>query len=1048
MDSRFFIDRPVFASVIAIVVVLAGLVAYRALPVARFPEVAPPTVKVKAMYPGADARTVSETVAQPIEEEINGVEGMLYMSSTCSGNGEYALDVIFESGTDGDMAAVRVQNRVSMAEAKLPEAVRRQGVTTKKASSSMIFGLSLISPDGRYDDTYLGNYAALELRDELARLPGVGEVEILGPSAYAMRIWLDPGKLQARGLSGADVARAIREQNVQVAAGQLGQPPQPSEQAFQYTVHVKGRLTDPEEFGAIVVKGDPEAGLVRVRDVARVELGIEQYDVSSRLFGRPSVLLAIYRLPGANLVEVIDRVQAKLAELEPAYPEGLEHYVALDMSRFVRASIGEVKKTLLITAALVVFVIVLFLQNWRASVIPAITIPVSLIGTFSVMALLGFSINMVTLFGLVLAIGIVVDNDIVVVENTMRHIEAGLEPKEAAIRAMREGTSPIIAMTLVLMAVFVPVAFVGGITGGLYRQFALTIAASAAFSGINALTLSPALCALFLKKPKGRKNPFSRAFNSVFAKTTRGYTRFVGMVARRSAIAFVLYLALAGAGVAGFLQLPTGFVPNEDEGVAFMHVQLPDGASRERVLEVIEELEVAIESVDGVEYAALVNGLSLFDGAPASNYATAVISLDHWSLRRTPELQLDAVVARLWEEARAIEDAHIVVFTPPPIVGIGIAGGFKLELEDRGGVGYAALAEQAAEMARLAEEQPTLGGVFTSFRASTPQRFLDIDRDKVKRLGIPLSAVFGALETNVGTYYVNDFNRFGKTYQVRLQDEPSFRDEAEDIGRLRVPLPGGRAVPLSTLLEVREEFGPSFVKRHNMYPCASIGGMAIRGASSGDALALMESIAEATLPPTMDVEWTEMSFQERRSSGQAGLLLLLSVAFVFLVLCAQYEDWFLPLAVILAVPFGLLGTVIAVLIGGMSVNVYVQIGLVMLIALASKNAILIVEFARELRAQGKSIIAAAVEAARLRFRPVLMTAFTFILGAFPLVIASGAGAVSRRAIGSAVFGGMLAATILGVVFVPAFFVLLRSGAERLFRRRFLPQSATPGTPRS
>ncbi len=1030
MSSRFFIERPVFASVIAIVIVIAGLVAYLDLPVARYPDISPPTVKVKAVYPGANAKVVADTVAQPIEEQINGVQDMLYMYSNCANTGEYELTVVFEIGTDLDMASVRVQNRVNMAEPMLPEDVRRQGVTTKKESTNLALLISLTSPDGRFDLQYLSNYASIFIKDELARLKGVGDVHIFGAGDYSMRVWLDPDKLKARGLTGLDVANAIREQNVQVAAGMIGQPPAPTDQDFQYVVNVKGRLSDPAEFGNIVVKAEGHGRLVRIKDVARVELGTQIYDSSAQSDGNVCAALGIYQLPGSNLVEVVERVKARLDELSPGFPEGMEHVLSIDMTLSVKESMAEVKETILIAAALVLLVILVFLQDWRATLIPAITIPVSLIGTFAVMSALGFSLNMVTLFGIVLAIGIVVDDAIVVVENAVRHINTyGRSPKEAAIEAMKEVSSPIVAMTLVLMAVFIPVAFVGGITGELYRQFALTIAASAAISGINALTLSPALCAIFLRKPKGRGNVLSRAFNWSFGKTTGAYAAVAGLAVRRSLIAMVLYLGMAAAGSWGYVKLPTGFLPTEDEAIVFLHVQLPDGTSKQRAQETIEQVNESLAQMEGIEHYVMINGYSLLDSGATSNICTGLLTLTHWDERQAPHLQLDPIVGRLFGEFGQLQDASVFVFTPPPVMGLGIAGGFKAELQDRAGVGYDALQTMAEDVVEAANTQSQLQGVFTSFRATTPQRFVDIDRDKVKSLGLPLSSVFAALQANFGSFYVNDFNKFGKTYQVRLQAEPDARNQNSDVGRLEVPGRGGRMIPLSTLVNVTDDFGPQFVRRHNMYPCASISGRAAPGSSSGEALSLMENIAHAKLPPSMGFDWTEVSFQEKRGSGQGVIVLMLAVVFVYLVLCALYESWSLPISVILIVPSALLGTVVAVALRGLDVNVFTQIGLIVLIALASKNAILIVEFARDLRASGKPILASAIEAARVRFRPVLMTALTFVVGVCPLAIASGAGANSRQALGTAVFGGMISATVLSVLFVPVFYVIIQRLSE-------------------
>jgi len=1030
MISRFFIDRPIFAAVIAIFIVLAGLVTYDTLPVSQYPEISPPTVKVRAIYPGANAQVLADTVAQPIEEQVNGVEGMIYMSSNCASNGEYSLMVTFEIGADLDLAAVRVQNRVAMAVPALPEEVQRQGVTTKKESTNMVQIISLYSPDQRYDTLFLSNYAALQVKDELARLDGVGNVAIFGASEYSMRIWIDPDKLKSRGLTASDVVNAVREQNVQVAAGQVGQPPAPIGQNFQFTVNVQGRLENSVEFEEIVLKTSNDNQLTRLKDVARVELGSQNYDQSCQFMGKPCIVMAIFQLPGANSLDLAKRVETRMEALSKNFPEGLEHQIPFDTTLFVTASIHEVTETFIIAALLVFLVVLVFLQDWRASLIPAITIPVSLIGTFAVMGFLGFGINTLTLFGLVLAIGIVVDDAIVVVENSVRNIEThGLEPRKAAIRAMGEVTGPIVAITLVLMAVFLPTAFIGGVTGQLYRQFALTIAASTAFSGINALTLSPALCAIILRRPPERRNWFARAFNWTFGKTTNFYQHTVGAMVRRGALMLLLFLLLGGGAYWGFIQLPTGFVPAEDQGYAFLSIQLPDASSIERVEEVVDQLNQMISKMEGIEKWVLVPGFSLIDSAVASNAATGWIVFKQWDERTDPRLSKDALIGRMWREFRSIQEANIFVFAPPSIQGMGQSGGFQMEVQDRGDVGLQALQNMIEEWTFEANTQPGLANVYSTFRANEPQRLVDIDRTKVKTLDIPLSMVFDTLQANLGSVYVNDFNRFGRTYQVRVQAAPAFRNRTKDIERFEVRSNRGEIIPLGTLVDIKETVGPKIIRRYNMYPSASIKGGAALGYSSGEALDMMEKLVRTSMPHSMDFEWTGMSYQEKAVGDQAIFIMALAVLMVYLLLCALYESWSLPMAVILVVPLALLGTVVAVTVRGLDMNVYTQIGIIVLIALASKNAILIVEFARDLHNSGKGIVESAIEAARLRFRAILMTSFAFILGTLPLAIATGAGAASRQALGTAVVGGMIAGTFLAVLFVPVFYVLIQRLSE-------------------
>jgi HAE1 family hydrophobic/amphiphilic exporter-1 len=1032
MFSRFFINRPVFACVISIVIVIAGLVAVRTLPIAQYPEISPPTVQVTATYPGANATVLAETVAQPIEEQVNGVEGMLYMSSTCSNSGTYSLTVTFEVGTDLDMAAVLVQNRVAIAEPSLPEEVKRLGVSTKKQSTNILLIASLFSPDERFDTLYLSNYASLRIKDELARIDGVGDVRVFGARDYSMRVWVDPEKLKARNLTTSDVVDALREQNVQVAAGMIGQDPIPAGQQFRYTVTTLGRLKSAEQFGEIIVKNADGARLTRIRDIARIELGARDYGDRSQFNGKPAVALGIYQLPGANALDVASQVQAKLAQLAKNFPEGMQYHVPFDTTTFVDTAIEEVVQTLLIAVVLVFLTIFVFLQDWRATLIPALTIPVSLIGTFAVMASLGVSINLLSLFGIVLAIGIVVDDAIVVVENAARNVdELGLSSREATIRAMNEVTGPVIATTLVLLAVFVPTSFLGGITGQLYRQFALTIATATVFSSLNALTLSPALCAILLRPTKVSHRGFFRLFNWTFDKTRNVYERWLGALVRRAVLALALFAVVAGAAFWGFLRLPTGFVPAEDQGYAFVSIQLPDAASIERTSEVVEELNRRLAGMEGISNWVSIVGFSLIDMASSSNMATLWVVFDPWEERSAPHLSQEALIGRMWQEFGKIQEAQIFPFVPPAIRGLGFAGGFLMELQDRGGAGLGNLQQVAQEVIQDANAQSKLQRVYTTFRATVPQLYADVDRTQAKTLDIPLNGVFDTLQASLGSVYVNDFNRFGRTYQVKVQADSAFRRTPEDIRQLEVRNGRGQMIPLGSIIAVRESVGPQIVKRYNMYPSATINGQAAAGHSSGEALAIMENLTAVKLPKSFGFEWTGMSYQEKTTSNQALFIFALAVLFVYLVLCAQYESWSIPLAVILSVPLALVGTVAAVLMRGMDVNVYTQIGVILLIALASKTSILIVEFAKALREEGRSLRDAAMEAAKLRFRPILMTALTFILGVLPLMIATGAGAASRRALGTAVFGGMFTATLLLVFFVPVFYQLIQGASEKL-----------------
>ena len=1030
MFSKFFIEHPIFASVISIVIVIAGLVSVGLLPISQYPEITPPTVEVKASYPGANAAVVAETVAAPIEQEVIGVENMIYMSSVSAGDGSYTLTVTFEVGTDLDMASILVQNRVTLAEPKLPEEVKRQGVNTKKKSPNIILIASLSSPDDRYDELYMSNYATLRIRDTLSRVPGVGDIAIFPESDYSMRIWLDPSQLKSRSLTTTEVISAIREQNIQVAAGQIGQPPVPAGQNFQYAVNVLGRLTDVEQFEDIIIKTGEGGRVTRLKDVARIDLGGKTYDITSRLDGASSASIAVYQLPGSNALDVSKRVRAAMEEMSGYFPEGLEYTVPYDTTVFVDASIKQVYVTLVEAALLVFLVLFLFLQDWRATLIPAVTIPVSLIGTLAVMLAMGFSLNMLTLFGLVLAIGIVVDDAIVVVEATITHMEQGLDSRAAAIKAMSEVSGPVVATTLVLLAVFVPAAFLPGITGELYRQFALTIAVATVFSSINALTMSPALAALVLRLPPENKHAFFRGFDKLFSKAENGYLSVVKGAVRRTALMLLLALGLVGFTGWQFVSLPTGFLPIEDQGYILVHVQLPDAASQERTNEVLDRIDAVVGQTDGVANWVTFGGYNLIDGTASSNAAIVFATLTPWEERTGPELQQEVILAKMQGQFSQIRESIIYAFLPPAISGLGVAGGFQIQIEDRGGIGLDELNAMVREIIQDGNAQTGLAGLNTTFRIDVPQLFAEVDRTKAKTLGIPLSEVFDTLQAYLGSAYVNDFNKFGRTWQVMAQADHQFRTRPEDIRNLDVRNASGDMVPLGTLIAVEETVGPQTILRYNLYPTASITGEAAPGYSSGQALELMEQLAGQKLPASMGFEWTGMSFQEKQVGSEAIMVFALAIILVFLVLSAQYESWSSPAAVIMVVPLAVLGTVLAVMMKGADNNVYTQIGITLLIGLASKNAILIVEFAMAEREKGKSLFDAAVDASKLRFRPILMTSIASIAGFMPLVVASGAGAASQQAIGLAVVGGMAAATVMSLTFTPVFYVVMKRLGEK------------------
>lgn len=1052
MFSRFFIDRPIFAAVLSILITLAGGIAVFQLPIAQYPPVTPPTVQVDCNYPGASAAVVAQTVAAPIEQQVNGVENMLYMASQSTSDGSYTLTVTFKPGMDLNLAQVLVQNRLSLALPSLPDVVRQTGVTTRKRSPDILLTVSLNSPDGRYDQLYLSNYAVLHVKDELARLPGISDVTVFGQRDYSMRIWLDPDKLAARNLAINDVLTAIRSQNTQVALGQIGQPPAIAGQVSQYPLTVRGRLEEPEEFEKIIVHAGPDGRKVYIKDIGRVELAARSYDVSNRFDAKPTVGLAIFQLPDSNALETADMIKAKMAELSQDFPEGCEYEVGYDTTPFIRESVQEVFKSLRDAILLVALVVLLFLQGWRAAIIPLLAVPVAIVGTFAAMYVFGFSLNNLTLFGLVLAIGIVVDDAIVVVEAVEHHIEHGLLPREAAIRAMDEVASPVIAVGCVLSAVFIPCAFISGIVGQFFRQFALTIAISTIISTFNSLTLSPALAALLLKPKGGQRDPVTWLvdvslgwlfwlFNLGMKKSTAGYTWTVGKMLRVPTLVLLVYGGLLLLTLFGFRSLPTGFIPTQDKGYLVASVQLPDSASAERTREVIKKIESIALETRGVKNVNSVAGNSFLLSAYGSNFGSMFIILKPFHERQSHELRADAILLELKNRyAAEVPEAEINVFPPPAVSGLGRGGGFKLMVEDRGDNGLATLQTQTDNLVKLGRQQPGLTGLFTVYKANSPQLFVDVNRDACLTQGVNLSDVFGTLQAYLGSRYVNDFNKFGRTWQVVVQADSKFRDEIEDVKKLKVRNNRGQMVPLGTLTAVDPISNPLVLTRYNMYPAAAINGNVAPGFSTGQANAAFEDLAKAELPGSMSYEWTELAYMERTSSNTGLIVFAFSVVFVFLVLAALYESWALPLAVILVVPMCVLCSIAGVAIGRMDINIFTQIGFVVLIGLACKNAILIVEFAKARVLAGEDIRTATLDACALRLRPILMTSFAFILGVLPLVIAEGAGAEMRRALGTAVFSGMLGVTLFGIVLTPVFFYVIEHAAEwHLFSRGWLPR---------
>ncbi len=1042
---RFFIDRPIFAIVLSVLMVIAGIVAFFQLPLSEYPAVTPPTVQVTASYPGANPKVIAETVAAPLEQAITGVEGMMYMSSQSATDGRMILTVTFADGTNPDMAQVQVQNRVSRALPRLPAEVQRQGVVTQKTSPDILMVVHLLSPDKRYDPLYISNYAYLQVRDELSRIPGISDVLVWGAGEYSMRLWLDPSLIAARGLTAGDVIAAVREQNVQVAAGSVGQSPD-STAAFQVTVNTLGRLTDEEQFGDIIIRTGNDGQVTRLRDVARIEMGADAYALRSLLDGEPAVALQIIQSPGANALDVSAAVRETMGRLEKNFPEGLSSRIAYDPTVFVRASLESVATTLLEAIILVVIVVVLFLRNWRASLIPLLAVPVSLIGTFAVMHLMGFSLNTLSLFGLVLSIGIVVDDAIVVVENVERHIEDGEEPLEAARRAMREVTGPIIAITSVLAAVFIPTAFLTGLQGEFYRQFALTIAISTILSAVNSLTLSPALAGMLLRPRtiapprdprslRGRAGRVLERLSRPFARAPDAYGNGVRKLVRVSGVALFVYGGLLALTLFGFKVVPPGFVPMQDKYYLVGIAQLPNSASLDRTDDVVKQMSKLALAEPGVESVVAFPGLSINGFVNVPNAAVMFVMLDPFKDRTSPDLAATAIAGRLQAKFAGIQDGFLGVFPPPPVPGLGATGGFKMQIEDRGGVGLDALVQQTQILMMKATESGQVAGLMTSLDVNAPQLDVVIDRTKAKSQGVPLADVFESLQVYLGSLYINDFNRFGRTYKVTAQGDAEHRMQAEAIGQLQVHNAAGQMLPLSSFVTVTPSSGPDRVIHYNGYPSADISGGAPPGVSSGQVVAVMERLAKEVLPEGVSFEWTELTYQQKLAGDAALYIFPLCVLLAYLILAAQYNSWLLPLSVLLIVPMCLLSAIGGVWLMGGDNNVFVQIGLIVLVGLAAKNAILIVEFARTLEAEGWATVDAVVEACRLRLRPIVMTSLAFIAGVVPLVLATGAGAEMRQAMGVAVFAGMLGVTVFGLFLTPVFYVVIRRISSRFETRK-------------
>jgi hydrophobe/amphiphile efflux-1 (HAE1) family protein len=1031
--AQFFIDRPVFAMVIAIVIVILGAVAIPGLPISAYPQVVPPSVQVTATYLGGNAQDLEKTVAQPIEEQLVGLDGMLYYQSTSANNGQLVINVTFKLGTNPDIAAVQTQNRVNVALPRLPPEVQRQGVIVKKVSTAFLMAVSLVASDDKYDALFLTNFAQINLVNQIGSLAGVGESRLSSPQVYSMRVWLNPDRMTKLGVTATDVSNAIQAQNRQNPAGAIGQAPAPPGTDFQYAVSAPGRLTDPSEFDQIVVRAQPDASLLRIGDIGHSELGAQTYNGFSRLNGRPSANVIVYLSPGANAVATADQVIKYMESVKPSFPKGVDYVVPYDSTMFVRAAIKDVLVTLMEAIGLVILVVFVFLQNWRATLIPLLTVPVAVIGTFALFPLLGFSINITSMFGLVLAIGIVVDDAIVVVEAVQRHIDEGKSPKEATSRAMSEVSAPVVAIAFILAAVFVPVAFIGGISGEIYRQFALTIAVSVLLSAFSALSLSPALAALLLRPRKKSTSLLSRPFswfNRTFDWTTNRYLTGVTGLIRFRALPVLALLLISLLTVGLFKRLPAGFLPNEDQGAFFVSVRLPDGASTDRTNAAASRIEKVISKLPGVDKYFVLGGLDIATGTSNSNVATIISTLKPWEERTSKETQLDAILGAAQRGFAQVPEAFTFAFGLPPILGLSPTGGFQFMLEDRAGGDIATLARTADALTAAARRRRELGTVISTFRPSVPGYAVDMDTDKLQTLGISLVDAYNTLQTFLGGLYVNDFNQFGHTWQVLLQAEPEFRDEPSKVGRFYVRNPHGDMVPLSTLANITPSGGPDVIYRYNRFRAIQLLGTPAPGYSSGQASSAMEQVASETLPQGYGFEWTGTTYQEKQAQGNEGAIFGFAAVLVFLFLAALYESWSIPFAVLLALPLGMFGALAGVYLRSFPYDIYTQIGIVTLIGLAAKNAILIVEFAKDSHECGKSIIDAAIEAAHLRLRPILMTSFAFILGVLPLVLATGASSGARRSLGTAVFSGMLSATLLAVFIVPVLYVMIESLVER------------------
>lgn len=1035
MFSRFFIMRPIFATVVSLVIMLAGVMAMRGLPIAQYPDIIPPQVEVEATYSGASPEVIAATVAAPLEQQINGVDGMLYMNSTSSSTGTMALSVTFAVGTDPDQATINVNNRVQAALPQLPEDVRRRGVTVTKKSSNMLQVIALTSPDDRYDTIFISNYALVNIIDELRRLPGVGDVVLFTAQDYSMRVWLQPDKMAQLGLTPSDVVAALQEQNAQFAAGRIGQQPLPDPVELTFMVNTKGRLSTPEEFGDIILRVNDDGSTLKLKSVARIELGAKDYNFIGKLGGKPIAPVGIFLAPGANALDTADRVEKAMAELSSRFPDGLSYVIPYDTTKFVRVSIDEVVKTLFEAMVLVFIVIYLFLQNWRATIIPCLAVPVSVIGAFAGMYMLGFTINTLTLFGLVLAIGLVVDDAIIVLENVERIMaEEHLPVKQATIKAMHEVASPIVATVLVLCAVFVPVAFAGGLAGQMYKQFAITIAVSMAISGLVALTLTPALCAMFLKPGHQEPNRFFRGFNAWFERVTDRYTAGVTFLIKRSVLGMAMFAVLCGATWHLFNTVPGGLVPDEDQGYIMAMTILPDGAALGRTEKVTDRLAATVAKDPSVAHVVAFTGYDAVSGTNKPNAGFAWITLKPWEERKKEEESSYANVQRIFGYGAGYTEGVVVAFNPPPISGMSTTGGFEVYLQNRGGGSSKDLAAMVQKFVAAAQKRPELSGVSSTFGANVPQLYIELDRNKAKALGVPINELFATMQSMFGAYYVNDFNKFGRTYMVMVQADAKFRDQPEDLTKIYVRSKKGEMIPLSSLITVERVTGPEVVERFNVFPAAKIVGGPAPGYSSGQALAVMEELAAEIMPSDYTLGWVGSAYQERLTGGTSLMVFVLGLVMVFLILAAQYERWSLPLAVIMIVPFAMFGAMFATWMRGLANDVYLQVSLVTLIGLAAKNAILIVEFAMLQIHEGKGIVESVTEAARQRFRPIIMTSLAFVLGCVPLAISTGAGASGRHAIGTGIIGGMLAATFIATFFIPLFFCLIMKLSERFTKK--------------